>query len=228
MHAKQLIEFLTELSHNNTRDWFETNKKNYQESRIVFEHIVEYLILEITKFDPSIASVSSKECIFRINRDVRFSTNKEPYKTHFGAFIAFGGRKSVLPGYYLHIEPEKTFAGGGLFMPQPDYLQAIRSEIYHNTDEFRDIILNKQFIATYGGLSLMGDELKTAPRGFPKNWEDIDLLKFRHYTCGKHFNNVALAKIDFSENVLTAFKHLLPLNSFLSNAVKEVKEQQGL
>lgn len=217
-----IVSFLVSLRDNNNKEWFDLHREEYSQARKAFEALTEELINATCRLDSSIGKLSPKDCIFRINRDVRFSHNKDPYKTHFGAFIAPGGKNSINPGYYIHIEPEKTFAGGGLYMPQPIYLKAIRDEIFHNTDEFRNIILDKNFISSFKGISLMGDELKTAPKGYPKDWEDIDLLKFKHYTCGRHFSNKEVMSPDFVNKIITSFQHLKPLNQFLNSAIRNL------
>jgi uncharacterized protein (TIGR02453 family) len=114
---KHILDFLKDLSSNNTREWFEMNKPVYNKVKADFENFVNEIIAEIQRFDPSLGSLQAKDCTFRIYRDVRFSHDKSPYKTNIGAFMAKGGRKSAGSGYYLHIEPGKSFVGGGIICP---------------------------------------------------------------------------------------------------------------
>ena len=126
---QQVFQFLQDLSENNNREWFHNNKKRYDESREKVLFITEVLINEIRKFDSEIPLLEPKDCLFRIFRDVRFSNDKRPYKTNFGSFIAKGGRKSMYAGYYFHIEPDTSFVGGGIYMPDAEHLKAIREYI---------------------------------------------------------------------------------------------------
>ena len=141
MINKNILLFLNELKNNNNRDWFHANKPKYNEAKVEFENYINNLIPEIGKFDNEIKHLEAKECIFRIFRDVRFSKDKSPYKPNFGAYIVKGGKKSGNAGYYLHIEPENSFLGGGIYMPPSNILKAIRIEIYENIDEFKSIKL---------------------------------------------------------------------------------------
>ena len=127
---KEILKFLELLSGNNNREWFEANKPMYQSAKSLYETLITNTITGIGAFDSSIGHPLAKDCLFRIFRDVRFSKDKAPYKTNFGAFIASGGRKSPKSGYYIHIEPEKSFIGGGIYMPQPDVLKKLRQEVY--------------------------------------------------------------------------------------------------
>ncbi|MBN2571813.1 MAG: DUF2461 domain-containing protein, partial [Ignavibacteriales bacterium] len=136
MDFKKIISFLTDLGKNNNKVWFQTNNENYQYAKAKFEEFIDILIPMLKEVDNDIDVESSKECIFRIFRDVRFFKNKSPYKTNFGAFIAEGGRKSKHAGYYLHVEPNKSFIGGGIYMPSPEILIAIRTHIYENIKDF--------------------------------------------------------------------------------------------
>ncbi len=161
-----VIDYLKALQQNNNREWFQANKASYDQARVSFELFLTRVIAGITTFDTSIGVPVPKECIFRIYRDVRFSPNKLPYKNHFGAYIAQGGRKSMLPGYYIHLEPGASFAGGGMYQPDPVMLKKIRQEIYFNADEMLTIVNDAGFKKTFGALSAE-DALKRPPRDFP-------------------------------------------------------------
>lgn len=133
---KNVIEFLSGLKANNNREWFQANKNQYEESREKILFITELLINEIRKFDKDIPAMDPKDCLFRIYRDVRFSHDKQPYKTHFGSYIARGGRKSTRAGYYFHIDPDASFLGGGIYMPESNVIKALRNAIYEQPEVF--------------------------------------------------------------------------------------------
>ena len=137
-----LFQFLRELKKNNNKEWFDANRSHYSALRKEFENFINLVIAEITVFDKTVAHTTAKASIFRINRDIRFSNDKLPYKTNFGAFIAKGGRKGINAGYYIHVEPGEGFLAGGIYMPSGPMLKAIRTEIYENIEEFKKIVEN--------------------------------------------------------------------------------------
>ncbi len=211
------INFLGELKANNNKEWFQANKSLYDDARGEFEQLIAILIPVIRGIDPDVDVVSPKECLFRIFRDVRFSKDKSPYKTNFGAFIAKGGRKSPYAGYYLHIEPGASFVGGGVYMPESHYLKAIRNEIFENVDEYKAIIDREGFRKFFGGI--FGEKLKTAPKGFPKDFPDIDLLKNKHYAVTHRVEDDFWFSGSLVDDVAEMFSALYGLNRFLNNAI---------
>ena len=213
----KVLDFLTDLSVNNNREWYNANKKRYEESREKVLFLTEVLINEIRKFDPEIPVLDPKDCVFRIFRDVRFSNDKRPYKTNFGAFIAKGGRKSINAGYYFHIDPAGSFAGGGVYMPANEPLKAIREYIAENGEEFLDIIQDKNFKKIYP--ELMDDKLKTAPKGFPKDHEFIELLRYKSFVFSNQFNKSQVSANNYIELLVQSFKTLQPVNKFLNDAL---------
>ena len=215
---KKVLEFLTDLSQNNNKDWFHANRSRYEESRDTMLFVTEILINEVRKFDSEIPVMAPKDCMFRIFRDVRFSNDKRPYKTNFGGFIVPGGKNAGYAGYYVHIEPENCFLAGGIYMPPPDRLKAVRTEIYENTEDFKKIINDKNFKAHFKELSVE-DKLKTAPKGFPKDFEDIDLLKYKHYTVLKPVSDNMVASEKFLNEIHVTFKALYPFNSFINEGI---------
>ena len=142
---EKVLQFLKDLAKNNNREWFNENHQRYEESRDKFLFMTEVLISEIRKFDKEIPVMNAKDCMFRIFRDIRFSSDKRPYKTNFGSFIAKGGRKSIRPGYYFHFEPGQSFAGGGVYMPEAGPLKTIRKFIAENPYEFLETTNDKEF-----------------------------------------------------------------------------------
>ena len=159
MHTEDIINFLKELNENNDREWFAQNKSRYEKVKSKFEEISRLLISEISIFDNDIKNVDVKDCVFRIYRDIRFSTDKTPYKTHFGVYIASaGGRKSQRGGYYLHLDPAGSFIAVGVWCPPPNILKALRQSVCDNIDELNEI-RNETGFNTYFKTFFIEDKL---------------------------------------------------------------------
>ena len=215
---EKVLQFLENLSANNNRDWFHDNRKLYEESREKILFITEILINEIRKFDTEIPVMDPKDCMFRIFRDVRFSNDKRPYKTNFGSFIAKGGRKSLQAGYYFHIEPDGSFASGGLYMPSAEQLKAIRSYIAENGYEFLEIIHEKKFKKIYP--EMYDHKLKTAPKGFPKDHEFVDLLRYQSFVFSTSLKKEIITSEYLIDYLVNAFGELYKVNRFINNGLK--------
>jgi len=213
-----ILNFLTQLKTNNNREWFQENKAQFEEAKTTFESLIEILIMKIKEFDSSIDVFSPKECVFRIYKDVRFSKDKSPYKTNMGAYIAKGGKKSNLAGYYFHIEPDASFAGGGIYRPQPDMLKSVRNTISTDATSLKEIIYKPSFKQIFP--ELYGEKVKTVPRGFDKNHSDINLLRFKSYTVIKSITDKELTAPGFLDVVLQIFKTQMPFNNWLNSVVK--------
>ena len=211
---KAILEFLAELKENNNKEWFDKNRGRYQDSRQKMLFMTELFTSEIGKFDPDITPIDPKECLFRIFRDVRFSNDKSPYKINMGSFIAKGGRKSIWPGYYFHIEPGASFIGGGLYMPDANVLKAVRTEIGDNGDEFQKIMSQKSFKKYF--TELYDDQLKTAPKGYPPDHKNISLLRYKSFAFGSLLNDQFVSGPDFIPHVIAAFEELYLVNRYLS------------
>ena len=216
---KEILGFLKDLEANNTRDWFNLNRERYEVSRKKFLSVAELLIHEIRKFDDEIPALNPKDCVFRIFRDVRFSNDKRPFKTNFGCFIARGGRNLGFAGYYFHIQPGECFLSGGVYMPPPEHLQAIRQEIYYHPQDFIQIIEKDDFKATY--TLDYSDKLKKAPKGYPKEWEHLELIKNRSYAVGHPVNEEELLEPDFMVKAIEILKIIYPFNRYLNRAIDE-------
>ena len=145
MIQQSTIKFLKGLKKNNNRDWFEKNRSSYEDARSDFEGFIQAVIDAHSKNDPDLKGLVAKKCMFRINRDIRFSKDKSPYKTNLGASMDKGGKKSGLAGYYFHLEPGNSFFGGGLWQPAPEGIKKVRQEIDYCFDEFNKIVLSKKF-----------------------------------------------------------------------------------
>lgn len=218
---KDILAFISELKINNNREWFAENKARYEAAKTEFESLIKHLIVEISVFDDDIKHVDYKDCVFRIYRDTRFSNDKTPYKTHFGAFIASaGGRKSSRGGYYLHIDPAGCFLAAGVWAPEPDLLKALRQSVFDNIDELNEIIHNEEF-SLYFKTFFDEDKLKTVPRGFPKDFPDAELLKLKHYMVEYPLDEAVLESPDFIREIAGIARKAYPLNKFLNYTVDE-------
>ncbi len=218
MISPNVLQFLEFLKKNNNREWFRANKPLYEEAKVEVESFVNQLIPAVRKFDNEIGILSPKDCMFRIYRDVRFSKDKSPYKINFGGFITKGGRRAGNAGYYLHIEPQNSFLGGGIYMPAGASLKAIRQEIYYNIDEFRNIINDNDFIKNFRQLE--GEKLVRPPKDFPPDFEEIELLKFKSYVVLHPLSDKILLSEDLQNFVIKIFKSMLSLNHFINRALE--------
>ena len=215
------IQFLKKLSKNNNKPWFDANRKEYEKARADFEVFIQNVINGFAKSDPSIASLTAKACMFRINRDIRFSKDKTPYKKNFAASINRGGKKSIYAGYYFHLEPGNTFVGGGIWMPMPGETQKIRQEIDYSLDEFKKIVGSKKFIATYKNLDRDPEiSLTNVPKGYEKDNPAAPFLKLKSWIAMKGLSDAELVSKSLVKDTVEAFKTIQPLIYFLNRAVE--------
>lgn len=215
------FHFLIDLKFNNNRAWFQENKASYENSKLIFENLVNEVLEKLKKIDTSIDVNLGKECMYRIYRDARFTKNKEPYKNNFGALISKGGRKSIYAGYYMHFEPDNSFIGGGIYKPDALILKAIRTKIMENTDIYKDIINDPMFKKYF--TEIKGDKLKMAPKGFPKDFKDIDLLKNKDFIASTKIDNEFWLDENVADNIVNLFKLLHKLNSFFNTSISNIK-----
>jgi uncharacterized protein (TIGR02453 family) len=206
--------FLKDLHKNNNREWFNENKDRYRAAHTNVADFVEVLIEEIGKFDEEILKTDAKKALFRIYRDVRFSKDKSPYKTNFGAGLGMG-KGNRISGYYLHIEPGKSFLAGGVYQPEPSVLKEIRKEISMNAKEFQEILEQDDFRNNFRGLSVE-QKLQRVPAGFEKDDPMAEFLKLKNFIVVHPVSNEALMKEDAAKNFAQIFKSIKPLNDFLS------------
>ena len=214
---KSTLDFLNQIKFNNNRDWFLKNHPIYLEARENFESFVQKLIDQIIEFEPIMKGLEVKSCVYRFNRDIRFSNDKSPYKTHFGAFIVKGGKKNgdKYSGYYFHIEPGASIIAGGAYMPPAQWLSAIREKIDEEPDRFIKIINSKEFIRFFGQLT--GEKLKKAPKGFPPDHPNVDLLKFKSYLVVNEVSDKLVLSDKYFEHTVNVMKAMKPLNDFLND-----------
>jgi uncharacterized protein (TIGR02453 family) len=191
MLNQDTLDFYRELRHNNHKEWFDRNRKWYEVVKKDTLRFTGDLLARIQAFDPSLGHLQPKDCIFRINRDIRFSADKTPYKTHIGIFMTPGGRKLDFAGYYVHIDEEgESFAGGGCYMPQAEALKRIRREIAGFYEDLEEIMKAKSFRATFGELDREeGVVLKRPPKGFDADHPAINFLKFKSFTATRELES---------------------------------------
>jgi len=215
------IQFLKDLKQNNNREWFDHNRRRYEFARNNFIEFVQSLIDELSKFDSSIQLVRPKDCIFRIYRDVRFSADKSPYKTNFGAFITKSGKKAMnIAGYYFHLEPNNSFAGGGIYMPMPPELKKIRYYIDLNFPDFLEILNSEGFAKIFGGLDNDPEFLlNRLPKGYDGDNPAIEYLKFKSFTASKSLSDSELTNQNLLVRTIEIFRTLKPFNDFLNSAL---------
>ena len=214
---ENILNFLKLLNKNNNREWFNTNKTLYEHAKQEFEFAVNILITKIREFDKRVDVIYPKDCMFRIYHDTRFSKNKEPYKDHFGAFIASGGRKSKYSGYYIHIQEENSFVGGGLYMPDNEILQKIRLDILENSDYYKQILEAENFKKYFS--DIWGERLKTVPRGFPKDFKDAELLKLKSHALWHTLPAKILSSPDLLNYTVNVFRSMLDFNNYFNEII---------
>jgi uncharacterized protein (TIGR02453 family) len=215
-----ILKFLKDIAKNNNREWFEKNKPRYLEAKLSFEDFLEALHKEFLKFDEGLAGLNPRKLGFRIYRDVRFSKDKRPYKTNMGAGFSPGGKMMQEPGYYIHIEPGKSFVAGGMYMPTPENLAKIRQEIDYNSKAFLKILNDKTFKKFFEGLDDF-DKLKTMPKGYPKDHPQIELLKHKSFIVSHSFSDKEVSDKRFIASIGAAARNIKKLNDFLSQAIAE-------
>lgn len=217
------LNFLKQLAKNNNKPWFDANRKSYEAAKADYIGFVQRMINGVGKFDAPVGLLDAKKCIFRINRDVRFSKDKSPYKTNMGASFNKGGKKIMTGGYYFHLEPgNKSFVAGGIYMPEPEHLNRLRQEIDYNWPAFKKIIGNQTFKTLFGDLSKDGDmTLSRPPKGYDAANPAIEYLKLKSYIVSAPLKDAELTGKDLEKKVLTAFKAMYPLISFVNTAVDD-------
>jgi uncharacterized protein (TIGR02453 family) len=207
------IDFLRQLRENNHRDWFNANRSAYETAKAGWEKWVTGLIAQIGKFD-DVSQLTAKDCIFRINRDVRFSKDKSPYKVNFAAAIGRGGRHSKFLDYYLHLEPGNSFLGGGVYAPTSAELNKVRQEIHYNLAEIKKIIHEPIFFNYFG--DVQGSRLKTTPKGYDRDHPEIEWLRLQQFFFMHPFTDAEVVAPEFLQKVVAGCLILKPLLDFFN------------
>ena len=220
MLQNSTIKFLKDLSKNNNKPWFDANRKQYENAKTDFAGFIQNIIDKHGKKDESVAHLKAKDCMFRINRDVRFSKDKSPYKNNMGAYINKGGKKSLFGGYYFHCQPGQSFVGGGLWMPMPSELGKVRQEIDYNFAEFKKIIGSKKFKSIYGDLSREAEYVLTrVPKGYEPTNPAAEYLKMKSFVALTPLKDADLTSKDLLKKTTTAFEALKPLIEFINESI---------
>jgi len=218
--SSSTITFLKSLKKNNHKPWFDENREKYLTAKKNFEEFVSALLQKIVLFDEDMKELTVKDCCFRINRDIRFSKNKTPYKISLSASFNKGGKKSIYGGYYLHVQPEgKSFVGGGLWHPESVELKKLRQEIDYCFPEFKKIINSPGFKKNYGKLERDENQmLVNVPKGYEKDNPAADFLRMKSFVATKDIRDALLTETRFSKEISESFKILMPLIKFINRA----------
>lgn len=222
MHTRDLIQFLSELSENNNRAWFVMNKPRYDILRAEFLELVTGMIPQIVKFDPEVAGCNPKKALFRINRDMRFSKDKSPYKTTFSAALTASGLKKPSqgggPAYYFHVDAEGTLlVAGGEYMPPSDRLRAIRQHVIADAAGFSKVLKNRKLKETYGDLQDEG-KLSRPPKGFDADVPHLEYIKHKSFIVWKERSLKKAIPADLGKEIVSGFKDAYPLVHWLRQA----------
>lgn len=212
--SPKVFDFLRQLAENNNREWFTENKNLYTESQENIVAFLEDLIAEMSEFDSELGKIDAKKSLFRIYRDTRFSKDKTPYKTNIGASLGMG-KGSQKGGYYLHLEPGKSFIAGGIYMPESSVLKTLRKEISMYGKEFLNILNNKEFKKYFPELD-QDDKLKKVPQGFEKEDPMAEYLKLKSFIVVYNLSDKEISDKSASKNLAKIFKVMKPLNDFLN------------
>lgn len=217
------LQFLTALKANNSKEWLDANRPAFVLAKANMENLATALLAAISKFDPSISHLQAKDCMFRINRDVRFSKNKAPYKTNMALYISRNGKKGLgTAGYYLHVEPGAAFLAGGIYMPPAPQLKKIRQEIDYNLEAFLKLLKKAGMQAHFGGLHEQeGSKLLRPPKGYDETNPAIEYLKLKSFIATTPLSAEALTSKDAVKQMAEKCKVLFPLIDFLNGALAE-------
>ncbi len=221
MNIAGILDFLKRLAANNNRAWFQEHKAEYQHIQKDFDELLSTVIARIAIFDESVAHIQPCDCTYRIYRDIRFSTDKSPYKTHIGGYINAKGKKSNHCGYYLHLEPDNCMLAGGSWCMPPEMLRAVRQSICDNIDEYRSIVEDPAFCKYF---PVIGEEhLKTMPKGFPKDFPYPQYIRCKDYTLTYRIPDTFFDDPMYMEQIADAFIQLKRFADFTNYTIDELE-----
>ncbi len=230
MQIERIINFLRDIRVNNNRQWFMEHKPEYLAVKKDYEDGISKAIVRIAEFDPSIKHITVKDATYRFYRDTRFSPDKSPYKSHLGAYIASHGKKSFHGGYYIHIEPDHCLLACGNYCLPTNILTSCRNEIMGNIDSWRSIVEDKKFINLFGrpgegewespkGFGL--EMLKSAPSGFPRDYEFIQYLRMKDYCCWRAVPETIFGSDEWLDEIVRIFKVGKPMMDFINAVIDD-------
>ncbi|MBP1224803.1 DUF2461 domain-containing protein [Flavobacterium sp. 1355] len=221
MLTKESLQFLDDLKANNNRDWFQDNKKRYEVFKKDYHQLVSDFLDAMKPIDPSLELLQVKDCTFRINRDIRFSKDKSPYKAHLGVWLSSGAKGANRSGYYVHIEKGASFIAGGFYSPDSEELKKVRKEIAFFYDDLQEILKEKNFKKEFGSLDINeNNSLKSMPRGYEKDHPAIEFLKLKSFTTTQKYDISEVTKKDFVAKMSQKLIALKPLNEFINRALE--------
>ncbi len=220
MLSKDSLQFLDDLKANNNRDWFLENKKRYEIFRKDYHQLVADFLNIMKPLDPTLEMLEVKNCTFRINRDIRFSKDKSPYKNHIGVWLSSGSKGMNRSGYYIHISRTGSFIAGGLYCPEAEDLKKVRKEIAYFHEDLEAILEEKSFQKEFGNFDRNAENvLKNPPRGYEKEHPAIELLKLKSFETSQKFDIEEVTKEDFVSKMTQKLILLKPLNDFINRAL---------
>jgi len=221
MLTKESLQFLDDLKANNNRDWFQDNKKRYEIFKKDYHQLVCDFLDAMKPLDPSLELLQVKDCTFRINRDIRFSKDKSPYKAHLGVWLSSGAKGANRSGYYVHIEKGASFIAGGFYSPDSEELKKVRKEIAFFYDDLEEILKEKNFKKEFGSLDINeNNSLKSMPRGYEKDHPAIEFLKLKSFTVSQKYDISEVTKKDFVAKMSQKLITLKPFNEFINRALE--------
>jgi uncharacterized protein (TIGR02453 family) len=218
--TSETLQFLEDLKANNNREWFLENKKKYAVFKQDYQELVAAFLEEMKPLDRTLENLEVKNCTFRINRDIRFSKDKTPYKTHLSIWMSTGAKGLNRSGYYIHIDKKECFLAGGIYNPEAPDLKKIRKEVAFFFEDLEDILNEKNFRNEFGGFDINeNNALKNAPKGFEKDSPALQYLKLKSFTAIQKFNISEVTKKDFVAKMTKKLILLKPLNEFINRAL---------
>ena len=221
MMTKEALQFLEDLIANNNTDWMHANKKRYENYKKDYHNYIASLLAAMKPLDKTLEPLEVKNCTFRINRDIRFSKDKSPYKTNMGVWFTQNKFRKNSPGYYIHFEKGKSFIAGGVWCPEPNELKQIRKEIAFFYEDLETIVNDKKFKSEYGNLSRdENNTLKKAPKDFDPNHPAIEFLKLKSFTTSEKIDDKLFLDPNFSKIITEKLIVLKPMNDFLKRALE--------
>ena len=221
MITKEAIQFLADLVANNNTEWMHANKKRYDNFKKDYHKYIASLLVEMKPIDKKLESLEVKNCTFRINRDIRFSKDKTPYKTNIGVWMAQNLNRKNAPGYYIHFEKGNSFIAGGIWCPEPVELKQIRKEIAFFHEDLEKIVNDKKFKSEFSALSRDDiNTLKKAPKDFEADHPAIEYLKLKSFTASEKIDDKLFMDADFSKKIAQKLIALKPMNDFLHRALE--------
>ncbi|HKX86754.1 MAG TPA: DUF2461 domain-containing protein [Flavobacterium sp.] len=221
MFTKEAIQFLEDLKNNNATEWMHDNKKRYESYKKDYHQLIASVLNEMKPLDASLDQLEVKNCTFRINRDIRFSKDKSPYKTNMGIWMTTNRNRKNSAGYYVHYEKGNSFVAGGIWCPEAEDLKKIRKEIAFFHEDLEKVVQEASFKSAFGAIDVEeGSVLKSAPKGYDANHPAIDFLKLKSFTVSQKIDDKLFLDKDFARKISEKLILIKPLNDFLNRGLE--------